>query len=221
MKIPSRGGSFGARDRHVVDVRVFPGGRVPVGERDKQDRGALRESIRLKVQADLDALRAAVSRCSLCPGLGRGVPGHGSPGADLFLLAGRPGPGASPENPWGEWRELVRERIEEVPGFAGCSLYYATALRCAPQKVTVSHLRRCAPYLAEEILLVGPRLVVVSGRAAAVGLRIALGDEVPENPHAGDVVTLYGSRFLFQVDVARLEREPETQEIFWKIMSKI
>ncbi|WP_458011355.1 uracil-DNA glycosylase family protein [Candidatus Solincola sp.] len=186
----------------------------------REERSALRDSIRLKVQADLEALRAAVSRCSLCPRLGRGVPGHGSPGADLFLLAGRPGPGASPDNPWGAWRDLVRERLEEMTGLSGRSLYYATALRCGPRKVTVSHLRRCAPYLAEEILLVGPRLVLVSGKVAAVGLRVALGDEVPENPRAGDVITLYGSRFLFQVDVSRLTREPEAREIFWKIMEK-
>lgn len=185
---------------------------------EQEEREALRESIRLKVQADLEALRAAVSRCSLCPGLGRGIPGSGSPGADLFLLAGRPGPGATPGNPWGAWREAVREGLEKIPDLAGRSIYLATALRCSPRKVTVSHLRRCAPYLAEEVLLVGPRLVVVSGRAAAVALRLALGDEIPENPRAGDVISLYSSRFLFQVDVARLEEEEEARSIFWKIM---
>ncbi|MGQ9705035.1 MAG: uracil-DNA glycosylase family protein [Actinomycetota bacterium] len=189
--------------------------------KDKEDRDALRESIRLKIQADLEALRSAVSRCSLCPGLGKGVPGHGSPGADVFLLAGRPGPGASPVDPWGAWRGPVEEGLGKTPGLSGRPLYYASALRCAPRRVSVSHLRRCAPYLAEEILLVGPRLVVVSGKVAAVGLRVALGDEIPENPRAGDVISLYSSRFLFQVDVARLEGDREAREIFWKIMEKI
>lgn len=189
--------------------------------KDKEDWDALRESIRLKIQADLKALRSAVSSCSLCPGLGKGVPGHGSPGADVFLLAGRPGPGGSPDNPWGAWRGPVEEGLGKIPGLAGRLLYYASALRCAPRRVSVSHLRRCAPYLAEEILLVGPRLVVVSGKVAAVGLRVALGDEIPENPRAGDVISLYSSRFLFQVDVARLEGDREAREIFWKIMEKI
>lgn len=194
---------------------------VHVVEKDKEDRDALRESIRLKIQADLEALRSAISRCSLCPGLRKGAPGHGSPGADVFLLAGRPGPGASLDDPWGAWRGPVLDGLEEVAGLAGRSLYYASALRCAPPKATVSHLRRCAPYLAEEILLVGPRLVVVCGKVAAVGLRLALGDEVPENPRAGDVISLYSSRFLFQVDVTRLEGDREAREIFWKIMGKI
>lgn len=190
-------------------------------EKDKEDRDALRESIRLKLQADLEALRAAMSRCSLCPELGKGVPGHGSPGADVFLLAGRPGPRASPDSPWGAWRGPVEKGLGKIPGLAARPLYYASALRCAPRRVSVSHLRHCAPYLAEEILLVGPRLVVVSGKVAAVGLRVALGEEVPENPRAGDVISLYSSRFLFQVDVARLGSDREAREIFWKIMGRI
>ncbi|WP_287154972.1 uracil-DNA glycosylase family protein [Candidatus Solincola tengchongensis] len=185
------------------------------------EREALRESVRLKVQADLDALREAVSRCSLCPGLGKGIPGRGSPGADILFLAGKPGPGASPEDPWGGWKETARKSLALVSGLSRCAMYFSTALRCAPEKVTLAQLRRCAPYLAEEILLVGPRVVVVSGKVAAVALRIALGDEVPENPRAGDVIALYGSRFLFQVDVARLESEPWVQNVFWKIMEKV
>ncbi len=189
-----------------------------VGGDPREDRDALREGIRHKVLADLEALRTAVTRCSLCPGLGKGVPGAGNPGADLFLLAGRPGPGATPDNPLGEWREEVLGIIGDMPGLAGRSVYYATALRCSPSKVTVPLLRRCAPYLAEELLLVGPRLVVVSGKVAAVALRIALGDEVPENPRAGDVLSLYSSHFLFQVDVSRLREDPRARSIFRKIM---
>lgn len=180
----------------------------------------LLESIRLKTLADLGALRRAVSRCSLCPGLGKGIPGRGSPGAELFLLAGTPGPGATADNPWGDWREQVAERTAELLGPDAEMPYFSTALRCSPEKVTVAHLRRCAPYLAEEILLVGPRLVVVSGKVAAVALRIALGDDVPEAPRAGDVLSLYSARFLFQLDVSRIAREREAGETFWKIMDK-
>ncbi len=177
------------------------------------------DAVRLKVRSDLEALRRAVLRCALCPAGERRFPGSGPVGAEVFLLAGLPGPGAVPSNPWGYWWDFMESELDSW-GIKNDMVYFSTALRCQAEKVTAERLRRCAPYLAEEILLVRPRLVVVSGRVAAVALRLALGDEVPDGPRAGDVVSVYGTRFLFQIDVSRLPGDPRSVEIFRRVLGR-
>ena len=189
-----------------------------MSERREGEGSELEEIVSRKLQADLQDLGQAIRVCRRCASGGRGVPGAGVLGADVLFLAGRPGPGAEPGNPWGAWWDRVRRRLEEEWGWRMEGVYLSTALRCHLKRITRLELGRCAPFLAEELLAVGPRLVVVSGRVAAVALRLALGDEVPEEPRAGDTFSLYSMRFLFQLDVARVEREREAAEAFWRIM---
>lgn len=175
-------------------------------------------SIREKLHADLRALSSAVAVCRGCPGGGRGIAGAGEVGADLFLLAGMPGPGAAAANPWGNWREPLLAKVCGEWGWDAGGIYLSTALRCRLPKVTRREVRRCAPFLADEVFMVGPRLVVVSGKVAAVALRAALGDEIPENPKAGDTCSLYAATFLFELDVARIEKEEDAARMFWHIL---
>jgi uracil-DNA glycosylase len=175
-------------------------------------------SIREKLHADLRALAAAVTGCRGCSGGGGGIPGEGEAGADLFLLAGMPGPGAAARNPWGSWREQLLARVSGEWGWDASGAYFSTALRCPLRKVTRREVRRCAAFLADELFIVGPRLVVVSGKVAAVALRAALGDEIPENPKAGDTCSLFSTTFLFELDVARIAQEKEAAKAFWHIL---
>jgi uracil-DNA glycosylase len=171
-----------------------------------------------KLQADLRDLRAGIEGCRRCA-QGGGLPGSGEAGADIFLLAGRPGPGAGADNPWGSWRDDFLDMARREWGDRAEGLYFSTALRCTPRKVTRAELRRCAPFLAEELFLVGPRLVIVSGKVAAVALREALGDAVPGSPKAGDDFGLFSMRFLFELDVARIGEDRKAAEIFRTILS--
>lgn len=180
--------------------------------------GEVPRAIGDKLRADLRGLQLAVTGCRRCPGGGKGIPGCGEPGADLFLLAGRPGPGASPLNPWGTWRDEVLRRACGEWGWKLDKVYLSTALRCPLARVTREELRRCAGFLADELFAVGPRLVVVSGKVASVALRAALGNEVPGNPRAGDVCALFSTRFLFQLDVSRIGREKEAARVFWSVL---
>jgi len=181
-------------------------------------RGDVRHAVGARVEEDLRELGEAVRKCRRCPGGGKGIPGHGELGPDLFLLAGVPGPGSGEGNPWGEWREPVLQKIIEDWEWDVKGIYLSTALRCPLEKLTPDELRRCSSYLAEELFLVGPRLVVVSGRLAAVSLRLALGGEVPADPRAGDEFELFSSRFLFELDVARIIKEKEAADTFWSIL---
>ena len=189
-----------------------------VDEDSALSREDIAKAIDARIGEDLHELGEAIKKCRRCPGGGRGIPGYGEPGSDLFLLAGVPGPGAGEGNPWGEWRDLVLSKILEEWEWDVGGIYLSTALRCPLGKVTPAELRRCSSFLAEELFLVGPRLVVVSGKLAAVTLRAALGDEVPADPKAGDECRLFPSRFLFELDVARITKEKDAADTFWTIL---
>jgi uracil-DNA glycosylase len=177
--------------------------------------------IREKLRADLHALSSAVAGCSSCPGGGKGIPGCGEAGADLFLLAGMPGPGADARNPWGRWREQLLTKVCGEWGWEMERAYLSTALRCRLPKVTRREVRRCAAFLADELFIVGPRLAVISGKVAAVALREALGNVVPENPRAGDTCSLYSTTFLFELDIARIGEDKGAAAIFWNILRQV
>jgi len=178
-------------------------------------------SIRGKLQADLEGVRSAVARCSGCPGGGKGLPGNGTVGAGMMLLAGMPGPGATARNPWGAWRD---ELVEKAAGEWGWDLedaYFTTALRCPLRKVTRRDLRRCSGFLADEFFIVMPRIMIVSGKVATVALREALGDEIPAQPKAGDICTTFSTRFLFELDIARVEKDKKAAAIFWNVLRSV
>lgn len=178
-------------------------------------------SIRAKLQADLEGVRSAVARCSGCPGGEGGLPGSGPVGAGMMLLAGRPGPGATADNPWGSWRDLLVENAASEWGLDLDSAYFTTALRCPLRKVTRRDLRRCSGFLAEEFFIVRPHLMIVSGKVATVALREALGDEIPASPRAGDFCTSFSTRFLFELDIARVDSEKEAAAVFWNVLRSV
>ncbi len=175
-------------------------------------------SIGMKLQADLGALASAIASCHGCPRGGKGIPGCGEAGAGLFLLAGMPGPAASRGDPWGSWRQLLCDKAAAEWGWDLAGAYFSTALRCPLPGVTRRDVRRCSHFLADELIMVGPRLVVVSGRVATVALREALGDVIPENPRAGDTCSIYSTRFLFELDIARIGEDKKAAAIFWNIL---
>ena len=195
-----------AEDRQAVDYHP----------EEKESSAA----VEAKVLADLRGIRQAVEACGRCRGGGKGIPGCGEPGADIFLLAGKPGPGAVPDNPWGAWRNAVLTMMTGTWGWEFDGAFLSTALRCPLPRVTREEVRRCARFLAEELFVVGPRLVVVSGKVAAVALRAALGDVMPGDPKAGDSCTVFSTRFLFDLDIARVEEEKEAAAVFWRVLQQ-
>ena len=184
----------------------------------KKGKDSLIRALRGRLKADLGDLHAAILCCRKCPGGGGGLTGLGTPGARFLLVAGSPGPGALRENPWGEKGKVLVEEIEEAfPGVDLEELYCTLALRCPGVKVSLAALRRCSLYLAEEVHLVGPKTVIAFGRPAAVALRMALGEDLPANPWAGEDVILQGKRFVYNLDVSKLG-DREMGEVFRKIL---
>jgi uracil-DNA glycosylase len=188
--------------------------RTPSGENGQ----GIYEAIAGKLSCDLRELAGFISSCRRCGGRCGGIPGYGGIGSRIFMLAGMPGPAAGPGTPWGEWRDGFMRGGGESLGWELEDIYFSTALRCPARKASVAGLRRCVPYLAEEFFTIRPRLLVVSGKVAAVALRAALGDEVPDKPKAGDSFRIFSTPILFNLDVARIGREEEASRIFWQVM---
>lgn len=183
-----------------------------------KEKETIARALRVKLDADLHELNSSVSSCRRCPGGGGGLAGAGRPGARVLLLAGSPGPGSSQDEPWGELKAGILAEIERsFPGIAEEELYFTVALRCPGVKVSARALRRCSLYLAEEIHLVGPATVMAFGRPAAVALRMAMGEDLPASPRAGDQVILQGRRYAYNLEPSKL-RDPEVGEIFRKIL---
>jgi uracil-DNA glycosylase family 4 len=176
------------------------------------------EAIAAKLDSDMRELASFISSCNRCGGRGKGLPGSGRIGSQIFMLAGTPGPAAGPGNPWGEWRDEFMREAGESLGWDLENIYFSTALRCPGRRPSVGDLRRCVPYLREEFFTIRPRLAVVCGKVAAVALRAALGGEAPEKPKAGESFEIFSTRILFNLDIARVGEEEEASRIFRKVM---
>jgi uracil-DNA glycosylase len=135
-----------------------------------------------------------------------------------MAIAGVPGPGAEAGNPWGGWSRGFLEKAGGVLDLEPEDIYLATALRCPVEQASLPDLRRCVPYMAEEISILAPRLILASGKVAAVALRMALGARCPERPKAGDVAKSASGRILFDLDIARTAGDENARRIFWEIL---
>lgn len=130
------------------------------------------------------ALAQPVSVCVKCPHLARfrtqTVFGVGNPDADLMFIGEAPGADedARGEPFVGRAGQLLT-RIIETMGFARGDVYIANVLKCRPdmppgasgnRPPTPAEMATCLPYLAEQIAIVEPKMLVALGATAVEGL---------------------------------------------------
>jgi uracil-DNA glycosylase len=138
------------------------------------------------------ALRAGALACVQCPNLAAAraqvVFGQGSVGAALMIIGEAPGAEEDQEGrPFaGEAGELL-EKMLKVMGLSMTEVYATSVLKChpfvpgEPGAVRPPHpeeLERCLPYLAAQISLVQPKVIVALGAGAMHALfggRIPMG----------------------------------------------
>ncbi|MEY2480097.1 MAG: uracil-DNA glycosylase [Verrucomicrobiota bacterium] len=133
--------------------------------------------------------RDRVSICTLCPHLARTrtqtVFGVGNPDAEIMFIGEAPGAeeDARGEPFVGRAGQLLT-RIIETMGFARADVYIANVLKCRPnmppgssgnRPPTPEEMQTCLPYLAEQIEIVQPRVLVALGATAVEGLLGARG----------------------------------------------
>ena len=142
----------------------------------------------LPANADKEALlapiRDRVAVCIKCPHLARTrtqtVFGVGNPDAELMFIGEAPGADedARGEPFVGRAGQLLTKIIETM-GFRRDEVYIANVLKCRPdmprgssgnRPPTPEEMQTCLPYLAEQIAIIQPKVLVALGATAVEGL---------------------------------------------------
>ncbi|MBT0960711.1 uracil-DNA glycosylase [Denitromonas sp. IR12] len=158
----------------------------PVDRRDKIPASPAPEAepetpaVRVADAADLDwdtltRKILACRECALCEQRTQAVPGVGDREAD-WLFVGE-GPGAEEDargEPFvGKAGKLLDAMLAAIDLARGDNVYIANAVKCRPpmnRTPEPAELAACFPYLARQIALIRPRLIVALGRPAAQAL---------------------------------------------------
>jgi len=116
-----------------------------------------------------------VAECRRCPELAAGrtntVPGQGNPYADLMFIG--EGPGADEDAQGvafiGRAGQLLTKMIEGI-GMTREQVFIANILKCRPpgnRRPTPEEEANCVPYLARQIEIIRPKVIVALGGTAA------------------------------------------------------
>jgi uracil-DNA glycosylase len=132
----------------------------------------------------LEPIRARVAVCIRCPHLARTrtqtVFGVGNPEAELMFIGEAPGADedARGEPFVGRAGQLLTKIIETM-GFNRAEVYIANVLKCRPdmprgsagnRPPTPVEMQTCLPYLAEQIDIIQPKVLIALGATAVEGL---------------------------------------------------
>jgi len=144
----------------------------------------------------LDTLRAAALACTECPHLVRSrthvVFGVGNPNAELMFVGEAPGADEDVQGePFvGKAGQLLTKIIQTM-GFSRDEVYIGNVLKCRPdmppgesgnRKPKSAEMETCLPWLAKQIELIQPKVLVALGATAVEGL---LGETRPMNQLRG------------------------------------
>ena len=132
----------------------------------------------------LAPIQARVAVCTKCPHLAHSrtqtVFGVGNPDAELMFIGEAPGADedAQGEPFVGRAGQLLTKIITAM-GFSRAEVYIANVLKCRPdmprgsfgnRPPTREEMQTCLPYLAEQIEIIGPKVLVALGATAVEGL---------------------------------------------------
>jgi len=132
----------------------------------------------------LEPIRARVAVCVKCPHLARTrtqtVFGVGNPDADLMFIGEAPGADEDRRGePFVGRAGQLLTKIIETMGFKRSDVYIANVLKCRPdmppgssgnRPPTPVEMQTCLPYLAEQIDIIQPKVLVALGATAVEGL---------------------------------------------------
>ena len=134
--------------------------------------------------ARLESIRTRVTPCTKCPHLARSrtqtVFGVGNPDAAVMFIGEAPGADEDRQGePFvGKAGQLLTKIIKAM-GFERSDVYIANVLKCRPdmpagssgnRPPTPDEMQTCLPYLAEQIDIIQPKVMVALGATAVEGL---------------------------------------------------
>ncbi len=114
------------------------------------------------------------AKCSLAKGRKNAVPGEGSLSAELILVGEAPGKREDElGKPFaGSAGKILTELLDGI-GLQREQVYITNIVKCRPpanRAPQSEEIAACKPYLLEQIARIKPKLVVLLGRSAALGL---------------------------------------------------
>jgi uracil-DNA glycosylase family 4 len=132
----------------------------------------------------LEPIRARVAACLKCPHLARTrtqtVFGVGNPDAELMFIGEAPGADEDRRGePFVGRAGQLLTKIIETMGFQRSDVYIANVLKCRPdmpsgssgnRPPTPAEMQTCLPYLAEQISIIQPKVLIALGATAVEGL---------------------------------------------------
>jgi len=182
------------------------GGKLPTASRISltqlrrptaaQSEPGIARAVSMDKGALLAPIQARVAVCTKCPHLARSrtqtVFGIGNPDAELMFIGEAPGADedAQGEPFVGRAGQLLTKIITAM-GFSRADVYIANVLKCRPdmprgsfgnRPPTPEEMRTCLPYLAEQIEIIRPKVMVALGATAVEGL---LGTRAPMHAMRG------------------------------------
>lgn len=168
---------------------------------------------------DLEADMADCRACGLCEGRSRVVPGSGDRNARVMFVG--EGPGAEEDRqglPFvGAAGKLLDAMLASIGLKRDSGVYIANTVKCRPPRnrtPEAAEMAACGPYLARQIELVQPELLVALGRPAA---QVLLGDpEVRINAVRGKPFSYGEVPVLVTYHPAYLLRNPLDKAKVWE-----
>lgn len=157
-------------------------------------------------------------RCGLRAGCTQTVFGVGNEKAD-WLFVGE-GPGAEEDalgEPFvGEAGKLLDNMLAAIKLTRGKQAYIANVVKCHPpenRNPAADEIAQCLPYLARQIELIQPKLIVALGKVAAANL---LGEDVPLDTLRGTLHDYHGIPLIVTYHPAYLLRRPSAKAKAWQ-----
>ncbi|HUR19996.1 MAG TPA: uracil-DNA glycosylase [Vicinamibacterales bacterium] len=176
--------------------------------------------------AALTAIRDFIGLCTRykLSGLGRKtvVFGTGDPNADLMFVGEAPGADEDEQGvPFvGRAGQLLTKIIEAI-GMRRDDVYIANVIKCRPpgnRNPEPDEVSTCEPFLAQQIDIVKPRVIVALGTFAA---HLLLRTDAPISRIRGVVHQYRGASLIPTFHPAYLLRSPDRKRDVWDDMKKV
>jgi DNA polymerase len=176
--------------------------------------------------ASLAAVRDFIGVCTRCKlsGLGRKtvVFGTGNPNADLMFVGEAPGADEDEQGvPFVGRAGQLLTKIFEAIGLRRDDVYIANVIKCRPpgnRNPEPDEVATCEPFLAQQIDIVRPRVIVALGTFAA---HLLLRTDAPISRIRGVVHEYRGASLIPTFHPAYLLRSPDRKREVWDDMKKV
>jgi DNA polymerase len=159
---------------------------------------------------------AGCTRCFLCEGRTKTVPGEGNPKAELVLVG--EGPGQTEDEtgrPFvGRAGELLTGILASI-GLTREQVFICNVVKCRPpqnRKPLPDEIAACAPFLAAQLQLIRPKVILALGATAAEAL---LGTRRSLTDLRTKVHSYHGTPLVVTYHPAALLRNPNWKKPTW------